>query len=101
MKKVLNTKNDTLIRKKGLQLLENLENLADERNLATHTMWTVVMPEREIRPHPMLPPPKKGVLNDDVRAQFTELTTKLRDLFAELWQYEPALGVHLEQRNSP
>ena len=39
MKKVLKSKNDKLMLEKGTRLLEDLANLALERNLATHTMW--------------------------------------------------------------
>jgi hypothetical protein len=94
MKEVLNTRNDDLMRERGTQLLDQLGELADERNLATHTIWASVMPDREVRPHPALPRSEK--LKDDFKSQFSDLTTKLRDLAGELMQYESALHVHLE-----
>jgi hypothetical protein len=103
MKEVLNTKNDEPIREKGTQLLDALDTLAKERNLATHTMWasvpihtmwTVGTPKNEIRPHPAVPKPEN--LEEDFEAQFTSLTTKLSSLLWELELYESALAVHLE-----
>jgi hypothetical protein len=94
MKEVLNTRNDDQMRERGTQLLDQLGKLADERNLATHTIWASVMPDREVRPHPALPRSEK--LKDDFKSQFSHLTTKLRDLAGELMQYESGLHVHLE-----
>jgi hypothetical protein len=97
MNGILDTYNDQAISELGTQLLSQLRSLAGERNLATHTMWVAVMPQREIRPHPGLPQPKS--LNADFKAQFSKLTTGLRGLFRELMRYDAALRVHLEQRN--
>jgi hypothetical protein len=94
MKEVLNTENDRRMRELGTQLFGRLAGLAGERNAATHTMWASVMPDGEVQPHPALPRPK--VLKDNVRAQFSELTTELRNLFRELWLYQSALWEHLE-----
>ena len=103
MKEALNTKNDELMLEKGTELLDNLTNLAVERNLATHTMWasapihtmwTTGTPKNEIRPHPAVPRPKN--LEEDFKSQFTSLTTKLGSLLRELVLYENALAVHLE-----
>lgn len=93
---VLNTDNDRPLREHFTKLFGELANLANERNVATHTMWVTVMPSREVKPHPALPRPDK--LKDDFKAQFTELTAKLRELFHELWRHHAALRVHLEQR---
>jgi hypothetical protein len=97
MKEVLKTDNDQPIRELGTQLLRRLGRLGGERNVATHTMWVTVMPQREVRPHPALPRPKK--LKEDFKSQFSTLTTNLRNLFRELMTYDAALRVHLEQRN--
>jgi hypothetical protein len=97
MTEVLNADNDRPLREHGTQLIGRLAGLAGERNLATHTMWITVMPQREVRPHPALPRPK--ILKDDFKSQFADLTTKLRDLFHELLLYHAALRVHLEQRD--
>jgi hypothetical protein len=103
MKKVLKSKNDKLMLEKGTRLLEDLANLALERNLATHTMWaslpiqtmwTIGTPKNEIRPHPAVPKPEN--LEEDFKYQFTSLTTKLGSLLRELMLYESALAVHLE-----
>jgi hypothetical protein len=103
IKEVLNTKNDEPIRKKGTQLLDALDKLAKERNLATHTMWasvpihtmwTVGTPKNEIRPHPAVPKPEN--LEWDFESQFKSLTTKLGSLLRELELYESELAVHLE-----
>jgi hypothetical protein len=102
MKQVLSTKNDEPMREKGTELLGQLAALAGERNLATHTMWVTVMPEREIQPHPALPRPKN--LQADFKSQFSNLTTNLRNLFRELMKYEGGLRLHLEEtakRRSP
>jgi hypothetical protein len=96
MNEVLNADNDRPLLEHGTQLLGRLAGLAGERNVATHTMWVTVMPHREVRPHPALPRPK--ILKDDFKSQFASLTTKLRDLFRELWRHHAALRVHLEQR---
>jgi hypothetical protein len=102
MKEVLNTNNDQPMRERGTRLLGQLAGLAGDRNLATHTMWVTVMPQREfqptgqpeVRPHPNLPRPKN--LKDDFKSQFSNLTTNLRNLFRELMQYESALRAHLQ-----
>jgi hypothetical protein len=103
MKKVLKSINDKLMLEKGTQLLEDLENLTLERNLATHTMWasvpiqtmwTIGTPNNEIRPHPAVPTPIN--LEQDFKSQFTSLTTKLGTLLRDLQLYEAALAVHLE-----
>jgi len=95
MKQVLNTKNDEPIRKLGEQLLRKLGKVAGERNLATHTMWVTVLPEREVQPHPALPRHKK--LQEDFKSQFSKLATDLRHHCHELMKYEGGLRVHLEQ----
>src|SRR5262245_18570815 len=102
MKGVLSTSNDEPMRKKGEELLDKLAKLSGERNLATHTMWVTVMPDRaffpdaqpEIRPDPALPRPKK--LKEDFKSQFSNLTTELRNLFRELMLFHGGLRVHLE-----
>jgi hypothetical protein len=94
MKDVLNTKNDEPIKEKGIELLDKLSRLAVERNLVTHTMWATVMPDHKVQPHPAVPRDKN--LQDDFNSQFSNLTRNLRNLFADLWYYEPALRVHLE-----
>jgi hypothetical protein len=103
IKEVLNTKNDEPMREKGKQLLDSLEKLSDERNLATHTMWAMVPThtmwtigtlKNEVRPHPAVPLPEK--LEEDFESQFRSLTTKLRSLLRELQLYESGLAVHLE-----
>ena len=103
MKGVLSTSNDEPMRKKGEELLDKLAKLSGERNLATHTMWVTVMPDREffpkaqpeIRPHPDVPRPKK--LQADFRSQFSNLTTELRNLFRELMLFHAGLRVHLDE----
>jgi hypothetical protein len=85
------------MREHGTQLLGQLGTLAGQRNLATHTMWVTVMPQREVRPHPELPRPKH--LEEDFKSQFSKLTTKLRNLFRELMTHHAAVRVHLEQPN--
>jgi hypothetical protein len=94
MKEVLNTNNDEPMREKGTELLNQLTKLAVERNLATHTMWATVMPQREIQPHPALPRHKK--LKEDFKSQFSNLTTNLRKLLRGLMLFDAALRVHLE-----
>jgi hypothetical protein len=102
MKEVLNTENDKPMREWGTRLLNQLAGLAGERNLATHTMWVTVMPQREfqptgqpqVQPHPNLPRPKN--LKEDFKSQFGRLTINLRNLFRELMGYESALRLHLE-----
>jgi hypothetical protein len=93
MAEVLNTENDQPLREQGTKLLGQLAGLAGERNLATHTMWITVMPQREVRPHPALRRPKN--LKADFKSQFTSLTTKLRGLFRDLLRHHAALRVHL------
>ena len=95
MNEVLNTKNDEPMRELGTKLLGQLAGLAGERNLATHTMWVTVMPDREVLPHPMLPRPKQ--LKQDFKSQFSKLATDLRHHCHELMKYEGGLRVHLEQ----
>jgi hypothetical protein len=95
MTQVLNTANDQPMKELGRKLLDQLGELASERNLATHTMWASVMPDREVRPHPALPHSKK--LQDDFKSQFSNLTTNLGTLLRQLMQYEGGLRVHLEQ----
>jgi hypothetical protein len=111
MKEVLNTNNDQPIKDCGSRLLGQLGALAGERNLATHTMWGTVMPDRqffphqffpqakpEVRPHPSLPRAKN--LKKEFRSQFSKLTTNLRELFRDLMDYEAALHEHLERRRN-
>ena len=93
MKTVLDTDNDEHMREQGTRLLGQLGALAGERNLATHTMWITMMPEREVKPHPYLPPPKN--LKDDFKTQFSELRTNLRKLFSELVKYDFAVRHYL------
>ena len=99
MKKVLKSKNDKLMLEKGTRLLEDLANLALERNLATHTMWaslpiqtmwTIGTPKNEIRPHPAVPKPEN--LEEDFKYQFTSLTTKLGSLLREFCVRESGMG---------
>ena len=78
----------------GKNLLNKLDSLADERNLATHTMWAVLMPEREITPHPLMR--HHTLLKKDFRAQFEGLTTRLAELTVDLFQFGDALHVHLD-----
>ena len=106
MKEVLNTKNDEPMRELGTELLDKLGKLAVERNLATHTMWVTVMPDREffpeaqleIRPDPNLPRPKN--LQDDFKSQFSNLTTRLRQLFRDLLDFHAGLRVHLDAKTA-
>jgi hypothetical protein len=95
IKEVLNTKNDEPMREKTTELLDRLDRLAVERNLATHTIWRQVMPEGQVQPHPALPRSKE--LQEDFRSQFSRLTADLRHLLRELQVYEGGLQVHLEQ----
>jgi hypothetical protein len=103
MKEVLNADGDQPMKELGAQLISQLGQLAGERNLATHMMWITMMPDRElfpeaqpeIQPHPFLPRPQN--LKGDFKAQFSDLTAKLRNLFGELVKYDLALGLHLVQ----
>src|SRR5215471_18397682 len=94
MKKVLRTKNDEPMREKTTELLDKLDKLAVERNLATHTIWRQVMPEGQVQPHPALPRSKE--LQEDFKSQFSRLTADLRHLLRELQRYEGGLAVHLD-----
>jgi hypothetical protein len=95
---VLATENDSRMLELGTSLLGKLGGLAGERNLAAHTMWITTLPDRKIVPHPGIMKPK--LLREDFETQFSELTTKLRDLFRRLLEYHAALRVHLEQRKA-
>jgi hypothetical protein len=107
IKNVLITKNDRDLRDRGTQLLETLDKLAKERNLATHTMWasvpihtmlTVGTPKNEIKPHPAVPMPEK--LDVDFESQFRNLTRELGNMRGDLELYEDALAVHLENKRA-
>jgi hypothetical protein len=93
MKEVLSSDNDRGMFETGKNLLNKLDSLADERNLATHTMWDVLMPERKITPHPHTR--HHSLLKKDFIAQFEGLTTKLADLTVDLFQFGDCLHVHL------
>jgi hypothetical protein len=92
MKEVLATDNDRQLREWGEELLGKLNGLADLRNIATHTMWAVMMPQREVTPHPHMP--RHKLLQEDFRTQFENLTTKLSKLFRDLLQFDAALRAH-------
>ena len=94
LKEVLSSDNDHGMFETGKNLLNKLDSLADERNLATHTMWGVMMPEREITPHPHMR--HHSLLKKDFRAQFEGLTTWLAELTVDLFQFSDALHVHLD-----
>jgi hypothetical protein len=94
VEEVLGTKNDKPMRDRGIQLLNELGQRAAGRNLAIHTMWVAVGPQREIQPNPSVPRHKK--LEDDFKSQFADLTTNLGTLLRELQMYETALFVRLE-----
>jgi hypothetical protein len=98
MDSVLVTENDQPLLELGRSLLKQLDDLAGERNAATHTMWVTLMPDRKIIPHPRIE--KHGKLEEDFQAQFSRLTTQLRELFRQLLDFDAALQVHLEQRKT-
>jgi hypothetical protein len=106
MKEVLSTENDQSIKDLGTRLLGQLGGLGGERNLATHTMWATVVPDRnifpnaspEMRPHPSLPKAKN--LQADFKSQFSNLALNLQDLFRDLMEYEAILFVHQQQRSA-
>ena len=94
LKEVLPSDNDQGMSQKGKDLLDKLDVLADERDSATHTMWAVMMPQREITPHPLMP--RHPHLKDDFKAQFENLTIELGKLLRELFKFDAALRVHME-----
>jgi hypothetical protein len=93
MRQVLASENDQPMLEHGEKLLKNLDDLAKERNVATHTMWAVLMPDREITPHPSMP--RSSRLQKDFKTQFEKLTMKLAKLLRALIQFNAALSVHL------
>lgn len=93
MKEVLASDNDQGVFEVGQNLLNRLDGLADERNLATHTMWAVMMPEREITPHPLMR--HHANLKEDFRTQFDGFSTKLSKLARDLLYFDATLRAHL------
>jgi hypothetical protein len=94
MKEVLASENDQGMFVAGKNLLNKLDGLADERNIATHTMWVVMMPQREIVPHPHMR--HHANLKEDFRTQFDNLSTKLGELARDLLYFDATLRAHLD-----